>query len=53
MECIDKRLINLRIGIVGIGATVAIVHHPPFLVAVNQIDQVRILLGLADEGRFQ
>lgn len=43
----------LRVGIVGIGATVAIVHHSPFLEAVNQVDQVGILFGLANEGRFQ
>jgi hypothetical protein len=29
------------------------VHHPPFFEAVNQVDQVGILFGLADERRFQ
>ena len=45
--------VSLRVWIVGIGAAVAIVHHPPLLEAVNQVDQIRIFLRLADKGRFQ
>jgi hypothetical protein len=48
----ENRLV-VRVRVVGICATVAVVHHPPFFEAINQVNQVRILFRLADERRFQ
>jgi hypothetical protein len=44
---------DVRVGVVGIGAAIAVVHHLPLLVAVDQINEVRILFGLPDERRLQ